>query len=149
VTAQLFRRRPLQPSPAQALPHRVPRRHHQGGQEVAPLAVDDGLVDARLVLSGQNEAAGTRPDIFMALRGPLPDVSYNIDVSALTGWLTLRAVENQTKRLRAIELVPQQPATRPVPKVNPAPPLPAPTDIKPAPKPRSVGRPAASVGTQN
>jgi len=109
----------------------------------------DGLVDARLVLSGQNEAAGTRPDIFMALRGPLPDVSYNIDVSALTGWLTLRAVENQTKRLRAIELVPQQPATRPVPKVNPAPPLPAPTDVKPAPKPRSVGRPAASVGTQN
>ena len=79
----------------------------------------------------------------------MPDVSYNIDVSALTGWLTLRAVENQTKRLRAIELAPQQPAVRPAPKVNPAPPLPAPTDIKPAPKPRSVGRPAASVGTQN
>jgi hypothetical protein len=109
----------------------------------------DGLIDARLVLSGQSEAAGARPDIFIALKGPMPDVSYNIDVSALTGWLTLRAVENQTKRLRAIELAPQQPATRPAPKVNPAPPLPAPTDIKPAPKPRSVGRPAASVGTQN
>jgi large subunit ribosomal protein L24 len=109
----------------------------------------DGLVDARLVLSGQSEAAGARPDIFIALKGPMPDVSYSIDVSALTGWLTLRAVENQTKRLHAIEPAPPQPATRPAPKVNPAPPLPAPTDIKPAPKPRSVGRPAASVGTQN
>jgi hypothetical protein len=109
----------------------------------------DGLIDARLVLSGQSEAAGARPDIFIALKGPMPDVSYNIDVSALTGWLTLRAVENQTKRLRAIEPVPPQPAVRPAPKVNSAPPLPAPTDIKPAPKPRNVGRPAASVGTQN
>ncbi|HET8545896.1 MAG TPA: AsmA family protein [Pseudolabrys sp.] len=109
----------------------------------------DGLIDARLVLSGQSEAAGARPDIFIALKGPMPDVSYNIDVSALTGWLTLRAVENQTKRLRAIEPAPPHPAARPAPKINSAPPLPAPTDIKPAPKPRNVGRPAASVGTQN
>jgi AsmA-like C-terminal region/AsmA family len=109
----------------------------------------DGLVDARLVLSGQSEASGARPDIFVALKGPPPDVSSNIDVSALTGWLTLRAVENQTKRLRAIELTPPQPAAKPAPKTNSAPPLPAPTDIKPAPKPRSVGRPATSVGTQN
>jgi len=109
----------------------------------------DGLLDAHLVLSGQSEAAGARPDIFVTLKGPVPDVSYNIDASALTGWLTLRAVENQTKRLRAIELTPSQPAARPAPKTNSAPPLPAPTDIKPAPKPRSVGRPAASVGTQN
>jgi AsmA-like protein len=109
----------------------------------------DGLVDARLVLSGQSEASGARPDIFVALKGPPPDVSSNIDVSALTGWLTLRAVENQTKRLRAIELTPPQPAAKPAPKTNSAPPLPAPTDIKPAPKPRSVGRPAASVGTQD
>ena len=109
----------------------------------------DGLIDARLVLSGQSAAAGARPDIFIALKGPMPDVSYNIDVSALTGWLTLRAVENQTKRLHAIEPAPPQPAVRPAPKVNSAPPLPAPTDIKPAPKPRNVGRPAASVGTQN
>ena len=109
----------------------------------------DGLVDARLVLSGQSEVAGARPDIFIALKGPMPDVSYNVDVSALTGWLTLRAVESQTKRLRAIEPAPSHPAARPAPKVNPSPPLPAPTDIKPAPKPRSVGRPATSVGTQN
>jgi large subunit ribosomal protein L24 len=109
----------------------------------------DGLVDARFVLSGKSEAAGARPDIFIALKGPTPDVSYSVDVSSLTGWLTLRAVENQTRRLRAIELAPQQPAAKPAPKVNQAPPLPAPTDIKPAPKPRSVSQPAASVRTQN
>jgi large subunit ribosomal protein L24 len=109
----------------------------------------DGLIDARLVLSGSGEAAGARPDIYIALKGPVPDVSRTIDVSALTGWLTLRSVENQTKQLRAIELTPPQPTVRPMPKINQAPPLPAPTDIKPAPKPRSLGQPAASVRTQN
>jgi large subunit ribosomal protein L24 len=113
------------------------------------LDVIDGTVDARLVLSGQGEAAGARPDIFIALRGAIPDVSSSIDVSALAGWLTLRAVENQTKQLRAIEQAPPRSPVRPAPKVNQAPPLPAPTDIKPAPKPRSVGRPAASVGTHD
>jgi large subunit ribosomal protein L24 len=109
----------------------------------------DGLVDARLVLSGRGEAAGARPDIFIALKGPAAEVSRTIDVSALTGWLTLRAVENQTRQLRAIEPGPSRPTVRPGPKINQAPPLPAPTDIKPAPKPRSVGQPAASVRTQN
>jgi hypothetical protein len=105
----------------------------------------DGSVDARLVLSGQAEAAGARPDIFMALKGALPDVSNTMDVSALTGWLTLRAIEIQTKQLRAIEQPQSRSSARP--KINQAPPLPAPTDIKPAPKPRSAGQPAASVGT--
>lgn len=113
------------------------------------LDLTDGLVDGRLVLSGQSKAAGARPDILMALKGPVPDVSRNIDVSTLTGWLTLRAVENQTKRLRAIELTPLRPGNRTLQKNKQAPPLPAPTDIKPAPKPRSVGQPAASVRTQN
>ena len=113
------------------------------------LDVIDGAVDARLVLSGQGEAAGARPDIFIALKGAIPDVSNSIDVSALTGWLTLRAVENQTKQLRAIEQAPPRSPVRPAPKVNQAPPLPAPTDIKPAPKPRSVGQPAVSVGTHD
>lgn len=109
----------------------------------------DGVIDARLVLSGQGEAAGARPDIFIALKGAVPDVSYNLDVSALTGWLTLRAVENQTKQLRAIEQAPSRSPVRPAPKINQAPPLPAPTDIRPAPKPRSAGQPAASVGPHN
>ncbi|MDO8879065.1 MAG: AsmA-like C-terminal region-containing protein, partial [Pseudolabrys sp.] len=63
----------------------------------------DGSLDARLVLSGSSAAAGARPDIFMALRGPVAAPSRTIDVSALTGWLTLRAVELQASRLREIE----------------------------------------------
>ena len=62
-----------------------------------------GTLDARLVLSGLGEAAGTRPDIFMALRGPVAAPERSIDVSALTGWLTLRAIEIQAKKVRELE----------------------------------------------
>jgi len=88
----------------------------------------DGSLDARLVLSGANEVAGARPDIFMALGGALAAPTRTIDVSALTGWLTLRSVENQAKRLRAIEQAAPKvesttPATSTVPPLSP-PPLP-------------------------
>ena len=109
----------------------------------------DGSINARLDLSGQSEAAGTRPDISVNLKGPLSAPSRSVDVSALTAWLTLRSVENQTKRLRAIESVPPQPRERSAPKGKKAPALPAPIDIRPVPAPRSAGRPAASVDPQN
>ncbi len=113
------------------------------------LDLTDGSIDARLVLSGSTEAAGARPSIFVALKGPLTAPTRSIDVSALTGWLTLRAVENQTKRLRAIEDVPSQPRGQGSPKTKQAPALPAPIDIRPAPAPRRAGQPAASVRSQN
>ncbi len=89
--------------------------------------LSDGLIDARMVLSGSGRAAGARPDIFMALQGSSAAPSRSIDVSALTGWLTLRAVENQTRQLRAIESQP------PLPKREQAPALPPPIDITPVP----------------
>lgn len=122
----------------------------------------DGTLDARLVLSGSGESAGARPDIFMALRGPVASPARSIDVSALTGWLTLRAIEHQARRLKEIEAAQAkeaaqrklEPATlpKPVPADNAqqsgtretAPPLPPPTVIAPAPQPG-----AASVGPQN
>jgi uncharacterized protein involved in outer membrane biogenesis len=113
------------------------------------LDLTDGSMDARLVLSGLDEAAGARPNIFVALKGPFAAPARSVDVSALTGWLTLRAVENQTKRLRAIENVPSPPRGRGVPNTKQAPALPAPIDIRPAPAPRSAGQPAASVRSQN
>lgn len=94
----------------------------------------DGSLGARMVLSGSGKAAGARPDIFMALQGPAAAPSRVVDVSALTGWLTLRAVENQTKQLRMIEG--QNPrAAAPAPKSEQAPALPAPVDIRPLPVP--------------
>ena len=113
------------------------------------LDLTDGSIDSRLVLSGSTQATGAPPKIFVALKGPLTAPSRSTDVSALTGWLTLRAVESQTKRLRAIESVPSQPRGRGAPKTKQAPALPAPIDIRPVPAPHSAGQPAASVRSQN
>ncbi|HXZ22959.1 MAG TPA: AsmA family protein [Pseudolabrys sp.] len=113
------------------------------------LDLTDGAINARLALSGQGDATGNRPDIFVSLKGPLTAPIRSIDVSALTGWLTLRAVENQTKQLRAIENAPLQPRGRSTPRSKQAPALPAPIDVRPIPAPQSAGRPAASVGSQN
>ena len=67
------------------------------------LDLTGGALDARLVLSGAKKVGGTRPDIFMALKGPVTAPERSIDVSALTGWLTLRAIENQAKRVQELE----------------------------------------------
>jgi large subunit ribosomal protein L24 len=115
------------------------------------LDLTDGTLDARLTLTGQGTAAGARPEIFVSLKGPSNAPTRAVDVSALTGWLTLRAVDDQTKRLRTMENAPPQQRARPAPKnqSQQAPALPAPVDIRPAPAPRNAGRPAASVGPQN
>jgi uncharacterized protein involved in outer membrane biogenesis len=136
------------------------------------LDLTDGSIDARLVLSGSDEAGGARPDIFMALKGPLAAPVRSVDVSALTGWLTLRAVDNQAKQLRELEAAQHQREleaqhqreaeaaqrqremenalhqTPAPPKRDMAPALPPPLDIRPAPAPRRSVRPEASVGTQ-
>ncbi|MFN3657114.1 MAG: AsmA-like C-terminal region-containing protein [Pseudolabrys sp.] len=72
----------------------------------------DGSLDGRMVLSGKSEAANTHPDIHMALKGPFAAPVRSIDVSALTGWLTLRAVENQTRKLKAAEREAEEAARR-------------------------------------
>ncbi|HEY6023705.1 MAG TPA: AsmA-like C-terminal region-containing protein [Pseudolabrys sp.] len=109
----------------------------------------DGSIDARLALSGRSEVAGARPDIFVVLKGPMAEPSRSVDMSALVSWLTLRAVEDQAKRLRTIESTPPQQRARPASKNKQAPALPAPIDIRPAPAPRNAARPPNSVGPQN
>jgi uncharacterized protein involved in outer membrane biogenesis len=140
------------------------------------LDLTDGKIDARLVLSGAGEADGARPDIFMALKGPLAAPTRAVDVSALTGWLTLRSLDNQAKQLHALESVAPQPqpssSQLPIPaqakpkppaqmqpraraapraavkpRVKRAPALPPPLDIKPLPAPSA--QPEASVSPQN
>jgi AsmA-like C-terminal region len=109
----------------------------------------DGSIDARLLLSGASQETATRPDVFMALKGPLTAPVRNIDVSALTGWLTLRAIDNQAKHLRAIEETAPRPQPKtPAPKTEQAPPLPAPVVITPMPVPRRAPS-GASIGPQN
>jgi large subunit ribosomal protein L24 len=106
----------------------------------------DGTLDARLVLSGLAQAGAARADIFIALNGPIAAPSRTIDASALSGWLTLRAIENQSKRLKALESTAQS-APPPAVKKEEAPALPAPLVIKPPPAPRRA--PQGSLGPQH
>jgi large subunit ribosomal protein L24 len=91
-------------------------------------------LDARLILSSSASAPGVaagRPDVFIALKGPMAKPSRTVDVSAFTGWLTLRAVERQSKQLEALESERQAatvattpPTTGSVPPAPPAAPTP-------------------------
>ena len=121
------------------------------------LDLEDNTLDLRMTLAGSRMATSAgRPEIAVALKGPLAAPKRILDVSALAGWLALRAVEEQAKHLEAIEGKPppagespqsapakmppaasSQPRPRAVtPAEAKAPPLPAPLNIKPAPIPR-------------
>jgi large subunit ribosomal protein L24 len=66
----------------------------------------ENSVDARLTLSGPvitDGSSTTRPEILVTLRGPLTTPRRTIDVSTMSGWLMLRAVERQAKQLDKIE----------------------------------------------
>ena len=67
------------------------------------LDLTSGALDGRVILSGATQAAGARPDIYMALKGTVEEPTRSVDVSALTGWLTLRSVDNEARKLKAAE----------------------------------------------
>jgi large subunit ribosomal protein L24 len=103
---------------------------------------------------------GVHPEI-VVLGGGTPDaLSRTSDLSALSSWLTLRAVDRETKRLEAIERntqanrgqeaaptppPPVQVAPRPV--LPPAPVPPAATTAPAPPEPQVSSAPAASSGS--
>jgi large subunit ribosomal protein L24 len=66
----------------------------------------DGTLEARLLLFGSGGASSplsARPEVTIALRGPVSAPRRTIDVAALANWLALRAVEQQSKKLDALE----------------------------------------------
>src|SRR5262249_3251691 len=66
----------------------------------------EAAIDARLTLFGAGGAgapANTRPEIGIALKGPIDAPKRTIDVAALASWLALRAVEQQSKKLDVLE----------------------------------------------
>jgi uncharacterized protein involved in outer membrane biogenesis/regulator of protease activity HflC (stomatin/prohibitin superfamily) len=72
----------------------------------ASVDLAQALLDTRLTLIGAarpGDPAAGRPEIYVALKGPLAAPSRSVDVSALVGWLTLRSVELQARRLEAME----------------------------------------------
>ena len=93
------------------------------------LDLRNAAIDATLTLS-QRPAANAmiriRPELAVRLKGPLAAPERTLDVSALTGWLTMRAAELQTRRLESLEanrrpdtigpiVRPEPPAVRSVP----------------------------------
>jgi AsmA-like C-terminal region len=131
----------------------------------------EGVLDARLTLfgaGGGGAPADTRPEIGIALKGPIDAPKRTIDVAALASWLALRSVEQQSKKLDVLEgrapAEPAQPApasantqgdppaqksppsaAKPKPPASTAErlqPLPPPIDVTPAPR-----APRAQPGT--
>jgi len=120
------------------------------------LDLADGVLDARLVLSGppDRDTGSVRPDVFIALKGPVAAPKRTIDVSALAGWLTLRAVDRETKRIEALEAERRESALGSIAAPPPAPEAPAvpanatppqpPQPATPA-HPQKAGRPEAAI----
>jgi len=70
------------------------------------LDLGSGMVDARLTLSADpppHALIRARPEIAITLGGPLAAPVRSLDISALMGWLALRAAELQTRRLESLE----------------------------------------------
>ncbi len=64
----------------------------------------EGVIDARATLSGMFGApVNALPQFVVALKGPIDAPERTIDVTALTSWLALRAIEQQSKKLDALE----------------------------------------------
>ncbi len=101
----------------------------------------NATLDARIVLSGPAAGSSGRPEIAVSLRGPLGGPKRNIDASALAGWLALRAVDQQSKKLEAIEQGrgPVRETTQSIPDADVIPDLPAPDRNVVLPRPRAKG----------
>jgi len=126
----------------------------------------EAALDARLTLFGAGGAGAPtdiRPEIGIALKGPIDAPKRTIDVAALASWLALRAVEQQSKKLDVLEgrapVPPPAPtavnaptsASKPkpaTPAAERAQPLPPPIDIRPAPTPRAPRPQPGSAATQ-
>jgi uncharacterized protein involved in outer membrane biogenesis len=106
-----------------------------GGADLA-----DATLDARLTLTGpsfNDGSATTRPDVLVLLKGPLAAPKRTVDVSALSGWLMLRSVERQAKRLDAIEAERRDAAAREA--------EPPPASLPPTAPPVSAALPAPAT----
>jgi large subunit ribosomal protein L24 len=133
--------------------------------EAADLAVtgsydfSEARIDLRLAMSGPAAGTSLQPEVAVQLRGPSGKPERVLDVSALTGWLALRSVDRQAKKIEAIEQgrpVEDEPAAAPQKEKETAPrkpeaaitpprrkpaqpaaqPLPPAVEIRPAPSER-------------
>jgi large subunit ribosomal protein L24 len=70
------------------------------------LDLENSSIDTQVVLSGPSTSSGytrAQPNLTVRVKGPISAPERNVDVSALVGWLTLRAAEQQTRRIESLE----------------------------------------------
>jgi hypothetical protein len=70
------------------------------------LALADWQLDARFTMTApprKNAPAAERPVMAVTVRGPLTAARRSVDVSNLIGWATMRAVDQEAKRLDEAE----------------------------------------------
>jgi large subunit ribosomal protein L24 len=63
-------------------------------------------IDARLLMQGPAALGGGssgRPEVGVLVKGPLGAPKRSLEVAALTNWLSLRQIEQQTKRIESLE----------------------------------------------
>jgi uncharacterized protein involved in outer membrane biogenesis len=118
----------------------------------------DDTIDAKLTLSAPERPdapAGTRPEVTITLKGATDAPKRAIDVTTFFNWLALRAVDQQSKRIDALEAAretqkdqgskdqaPKEPAaaSRPAPSTTGTTPPPA---ARPRPNQPAAGAPGA------
>jgi len=75
------------------------------GVSGSALLAEDSI-DARLTLSGPartDAPSGVRPEVIITLKGATDAPKRALDATAFSNWLALRAVEQQSKRIDALE----------------------------------------------
>jgi len=137
--------------------------------------IGNAMLDALLTLNAPPSQQGAAlPALMIALKGPLPAPERSVDTNLLRSWLTLRAIEQQSRQIKAMEQATRDaaaaaaapkpeptvtpPAPESAPPAAPAPPatngnsagapppaLPPPVTIAPAPKPRAAPRADSAV----
>jgi uncharacterized protein involved in outer membrane biogenesis len=130
------------------------------------LGLNDWQLDARLAMTGpqrKNAPSAERPVMAVAVRGPLTAARRTADVASLIGWATMRAVDQEAKRLddaekeqrrleaaaEALRRVPDAAAATAPPQTGSltsgrAADLPPPTEIKPLTPPARRSPPSVA-----
>lgn len=110
--------------------------------------LSQGALDLRFGLIGpaKTEASsGSRPEIQVAIKGPIDAPRRTVDVTSLVGWLALQSVEREAKRLEAAEQEAKRleaiESARRAPAQEKIQPVPVPTETAPElPPPITIDR---------
>jgi uncharacterized protein involved in outer membrane biogenesis len=101
-------------------------------QASASVDLSDATLDARFTLNGLPPSPGAqRPAVLISLKGALPSPQRTVDISLLTSWLTLRAVEQQSRQIDAMERAARDAATQVPTSAAPGRPAVSPAPVAP------------------